>query len=217
MSVTLIVAATLSNGIGHAGSLPWRLPAEMAYFARVTTHAGAAEGVGLNAVVMGRKTWESIPAKFRPLKDRLNVVVSRQAGYNLGSASNLLLLRPSLGAALESLGDAGQLPSDTQIRRTFLIGGASLYDESLNLQSNGKYIVDRILLTRILSPAYDQCDVFFPDFANAAKNDIDTDDAGRLWRRVKHAEMEDWLGLSVPEGVQEERGSTYEYQMWVRG
>jgi dihydrofolate reductase len=72
-SLTLIVAATATNGIGRANTLPWRLPAEMAYFARVTT------GNGGNAVIMGRKSWEGIPAKFRPLKNRINVVISRQA------------------------------------------------------------------------------------------------------------------------------------------
>ena len=72
-SITLIVAATLANGIGQSARLPWRLPQEMAYFARVTT--AAPEG-SVNAVIMGRNTWESIPTKFRPLKDRVNVVIS---------------------------------------------------------------------------------------------------------------------------------------------
>jgi dihydrofolate reductase len=75
--LTLVVAATLANGIGAQGALPWRLPREMAYFAKVTREGGpTTEGIP-NAVIMGRKTWESIPRKFRPLKDRLNVVISR--------------------------------------------------------------------------------------------------------------------------------------------
>ena len=78
--LTLIVAATISNGIGQSSRLPWRLPKEMAYFARVTSNAP--EGAG-NAVVMGRKTWESIPPKFRPLRDRMNIVVSRNQEYEL--------------------------------------------------------------------------------------------------------------------------------------
>ena len=78
--LTLIVAATLQNGIGQSGRLPWRLPQEMAYFARVTTTAP--EG-NVNAVIMGRNTWESIPAKFKPLQKRLNVVVSRNESYDL--------------------------------------------------------------------------------------------------------------------------------------
>jgi dihydrofolate reductase len=78
--LTLIVAATIKNGIGQSGRLPWRLPQEMAYFARVTTTA--TEG-SANAVIMGRNTWESIPAKFRPLPKRLNVVISRNEEYDL--------------------------------------------------------------------------------------------------------------------------------------
>lgn len=86
--VTLIVAATTNNGIGHAGKLPWRLPQEMQYFAKVTSGKNTAQDVGgeknkKNAVIMGRATWESIPQRFRPLPGRLNVVVSRQAEYNL--------------------------------------------------------------------------------------------------------------------------------------
>ena len=81
MELTLIVAATLANGIGVKGSLPWRLPNEMAYFARVTSRCPER---ALNALVMGRKSWESIPRKFRPLRGRSNIVVSTQAAeYNL--------------------------------------------------------------------------------------------------------------------------------------
>ena len=78
--LTLIVAATLSNGIGQNGRLPWRLPKEMAYFARTTTNAP--EGT-MNVVIMGRNTWESIPERFRPLKNRANVVITRNETYEL--------------------------------------------------------------------------------------------------------------------------------------
>jgi dihydrofolate reductase len=75
---TLIVAATTANGIGivegATAKLPWRLPKEMAYFARVTTAAPLGKQ---NAVVMGRRTWQSIPLRFRPLNHRLNVILSR--------------------------------------------------------------------------------------------------------------------------------------------
>jgi dihydrofolate reductase len=78
--LTIIVAATKSNGIGQKSLLPWRLPKEMAYFARVTS---AAPNGKMNSVIMGRKSWESIPKKYRPLKERVNVVVSRNDGYML--------------------------------------------------------------------------------------------------------------------------------------
>lgn len=72
-SLALIVACTAKNGIGKDGGLPWRLPKEMGYFARATSSAPAGKH---NAVIMGRNTWESIPSKFRPLKDRFNIVVT---------------------------------------------------------------------------------------------------------------------------------------------
>ena len=71
----IVVAATKQRGIGRDGSMPWRLPSDMAYFKRVTTERED-DSARQNAVLMGRKTWDSIPAKFRPLRDRINVVIS---------------------------------------------------------------------------------------------------------------------------------------------
>lgn len=80
LKATLIVAQDPSRGIGSKGKLPWRLSKEMRYFAQATT--AAPEGKH-NAVLMGRTTWESIPKKFKPLKDRLNVVLSSKSGEEL--------------------------------------------------------------------------------------------------------------------------------------
>ncbi|KAL1683940.1 dihydrofolate reductase-like domain-containing protein [Schizophyllum commune] len=190
--LTLIVAATKANGIGQNGNLPWRLPKEMSYFAKVTSHAPEGEQ---NRVIMGRKTWESIPAKFRPLRDRLNVVLSRQAEFKQSGAD----VFPSLSAAIDTAASG-------QAHRTYVIGGATLYQESLTLTpSETGPFVDRILITRVLDPAFDACDAFFPDFT--------TDSA---WKQATHDELEGWLGFDVPRGVQEEKGVMYEFQMWVR-
>ena len=79
----LIVAACENMGIGVNGSLPWRLRKEMKYFATMTKRTENPEK--RNAVIMGRKTWESIPQKFRPLAGRINVVLTRQEGYQAGN------------------------------------------------------------------------------------------------------------------------------------
>lgn len=74
--MNLIVAMDDRGGIGRNGNLPWDLPAEMARFTKLTTLT--TNRGNKNAVIMGRKVWESIPPKFRPLKNRLNVVLSRK-------------------------------------------------------------------------------------------------------------------------------------------
>ena len=61
---SVVVAATEAGGIGLDGQMPWRLPKDLAYFKRVTTAAAEAEEGQQNVVIMGRKTWDSIPAKF---------------------------------------------------------------------------------------------------------------------------------------------------------
>lgn len=72
-------------------------------------------------------------------------------------------------------------------------------------------LANRILLTRVLAPAFDDCDVFFPEFREARGVD------GQLeWERATHEELEAWVGGEVPRGMQQEKGVEYEYQMWMR-
>ena len=214
--VTLIVAATANNGIGHAGKLPWRLPQEMQYFAKVTSGKDTTQDVGgekKNAVVMGRATWESIPHRFRPLAGRINIIVSRQAEYNLcvnlaeetrvdprtalanrgvSSTEDGVILASSLEAALQRARAA-------DASRLFVIGGEKLYAAALPL-------AERVLLTRIVEPTFEECDVFMPDFIGSGE-----------WTRVGHEALSGWVGFDVPRGLQSERGVQYEYEMWTRG
>ena len=78
--LTIIVAATKANGIGINNNLPWRLPKESKYFAQATSNAADGQQ---NAIIMGRKTWESIPKKHRPLSNRYNIILSRNSNYDL--------------------------------------------------------------------------------------------------------------------------------------
>lgn len=73
--MNLIAAVDSNFAIGKGNQLPWRLPKEYAHFVNETTRTR--EPGRINAVVMGRRCWESIPEKFRPLRDRVNVVLSR--------------------------------------------------------------------------------------------------------------------------------------------
>ena len=71
----VVAHETSRRGIGLNGDMPWKLPKDMAYFKSLTSSVKVSGKQ--NAVVMGRTTWESIPAKFRPLKGRMNIVISR--------------------------------------------------------------------------------------------------------------------------------------------
>ncbi|TCD71559.1 dihydrofolate reductase [Steccherinum ochraceum] len=212
--LTLIVAATKTNGIGRNGGLPWRLPKEMAYFASTTTKAP--EGT-TNAVIMGRNTWESIPKKFQPLKNRANVVISRNDQYELTPSpspdptATTTHLHNSLDTALSNLADPQATANRKPLHRAFIIGGASLYTETLHLPPSSPSFVDRILLTRILQPDFDDCDTFMPHFVEIAE-----EQGSEPWRQASHAELESWVGAEVPEGEVVENGVHYEFQMWVR-
>jgi dihydrofolate reductase / thymidylate synthase len=78
IKLQLVVAATAEGmGIGKGGVMPWNLPTDMAYFKELTSRTR--DPRKRNVVIMGRKTWESIPAKFRPLRQRINIVLSRSS------------------------------------------------------------------------------------------------------------------------------------------
>ncbi|KAL7627027.1 hypothetical protein AAE478_003803 [Parahypoxylon ruwenzoriense] len=213
--LTLIVAATRTMGIGRGGTLPWTgLKKEMAYFARVTkrlpshpttTSPASPIPTPLNAVIMGRKTWDSIPPKFRPLRGRLNIVVSRShSPLPSAQAEEGPVRVSSLEQAVAHLSTSpGPAP-----RRAFVIGGAQIYDAALRLRE-----ARRVLLTQILSPDF-ECDTFFP-LALDEGTSLSSPTGGGWVRRSKE-ELDAWTGETVPEGVQEENGTRYEFQMWEK-
>lgn len=207
--LTLIVAATNKMGIGLDGTLPWTgLKKEMAYFARVTKRAtppvtqsphphpdrfpsNKTKTKTENIVIMGRKTWDSIPPRFRPLKDRTNLVITR----NSSSTSHNLLAKNIDGA----INFAG---STTVDQKAFIIGGAQIYKEALERRE-----AKRILLTRVLTDF--KCDAFFPVV-------LGEDGTAEGWVRRSKEELDRWVGETVPEGVQEENGTRYVFEMWER-
>ncbi|KAJ8068223.1 hypothetical protein OCU04_003791 [Sclerotinia nivalis] len=203
---TLIVAATNKMGVGKGGGLPWTgLRKEMAYFARVTKRAGPGK---TNAVVMGRKTWESIPPKFRPLANRTNYMISQTQTSNsskvdLGSDAHSAT---SLTDALEKLGSRAQTNTnkdEKEIDRVFIIGGGQIYKASLELKE-----AKRILLTRILEDF--ECDTYFPV-------ELKEDGTGQGWRRTDTQTLREWTGEGEEvEGIKEEAGVKYIFEMWER-
>jgi len=113
MGFAIMVAIDEAGGIGKDGALPWQLSADMAHFKKMT------QGAGKNAVIMGRKTWDSIPDKFRPLPGRRNVVLSRQQDLELPDGT---LLANELDSALAACQDC---------EAVFVIGGGAIYEQAL--------------------------------------------------------------------------------------
>lgn len=137
--IEVIVAATADGGIGAAGRIPWRLPSDMAHFRSVTK--GAPPG-RVNAVVMGRHTWSSIPRRARPLPGRLNVVVSSRP--DACRAEDRIPPEVQVANTLEgAIRVAREFPG---VDRVFVIGGARLYSEALSSR-----MCTRVHWTRVLT------------------------------------------------------------------
>ena len=139
---SLVVAVSKNMGIGKDGGLPWKLSEDLKHFQRTTLNG---------TVIMGRKTWDSIPEKFRPLKNRKNIVLS--SNPNLSSDC---LITQSLEEALQ----ASEGP-------TYVIGGESLFREVFTIPDMLERC-NNIIMTRISKPF--ECDVFFPAETSGTPN-----------------------------------------------
>jgi len=138
MIISLVVAVSQNNVIGRGGQLPWRLPADLAHFKNVTTN---------HHILMGRKTWDSIPKK--PLPNRVNVVLSSQIslfGLVGGVEKNVKVVK-SFDQAIESARDSGE----TEL---MVIGGERVFNEALPLSK-------KMYFTRVHAEI--SGDVFFPE------------------------------------------------------
>ncbi|KAL1534827.1 Bifunctional dihydrofolate reductase-thymidylate synthase 1 [Salvia divinorum] len=146
----VVVAATQDMGIGKDGNLPWRLPGDLKLFKDITMNTS--DSNKKNAVIMGRKTWESIPPKFRPLSGRLNVVLTRSGNSDIAAGADNVILCGSVSSALKLLGEP---PYGSSIEKVFLIGGGQILRETLNAED-----CDAIHITEIRS--HFECDTFIP-------------------------------------------------------
>jgi dihydrofolate reductase len=105
MNLHLIFARARNGVIGRNNTLPWHLPEDLAHFKRTTLGC---------PVIMGRKTWDSLPPKFRPLPGRTNIVVTRDAGWQAPGAVRA-------GSVQEAIAACGGAPD------AWVIGGAQVY------------------------------------------------------------------------------------------
>lgn len=179
----IVAACKQTHGIGMGGQLPWSLRGDMQFFKQLTR--STQDPLKRNAVVMGRKTWQSIPERFRPLDDRLNVVLSRNTEakkeYNI---PDKVVLADSLDDALGRLNVACELGSS--VETVYIIGGSSLYADAIGKPE----LCQRVYLTSVsqlkeapgaaagAQPAsteelvaseagFEGCDAFFPDLDGA--------------------------------------------------
>ena len=111
MKMAMIVAMDEDGFIGRGNRLPWKLSSDMTRFKELT------EGDGFNSVIMGRKTWDSLPDAFRPLPERVNIVMSRDTDWQAEGAETALYI----GRAIELAYAEG---SD----ECWVIGGAQVYE-----------------------------------------------------------------------------------------
>ncbi|KAF2100521.1 hypothetical protein NA57DRAFT_9610, partial [Rhizodiscina lignyota] len=197
--LTLIVAATTARGIGKHGNLPWRLSAEMKYFARVTTRTPSGSPANTkNAVIMGRKTWESIPPKFRPLKGRINVVLSRSEDVLLTSSlKNALLLLSKIG--ISGTQHSPSSSHEQKLNRAYVIGGSSVYNEALKLSQTR-----HVLLTKVYKDF--DCDTFFPIDLEGETGKSDG------WRRQTKKELEVFTGEDFGQSVERQSQGDVEFE-----
>ncbi|VEL19422.1 unnamed protein product [Protopolystoma xenopodis] len=144
--INVIVSVSNNGGIGLNGKLPWHLKGDMEFFLNTTKKAVPDK---MNAVVMGKKTWFSIPAKFRPLPGRINMILSSSP---FESNENCMWFKKydECVSVIEDLFEKGR------VDQVFIIGGAQVYSEALNQK---KYPV-RIYCTHVLSDV--EHDVKFP-------------------------------------------------------
>lgn len=218
--LTLIVAATTKHGIGKDGGLPWpMLKHEMAYFARVTkrvpgltsstasqitTPHNVSSRHRKNVVIMGRKTWDGIPPKFRPLKDRTNIVLTRGDtakihtevnGNGSSQGTDNVLVAESIEAGLDTLDagvEKGHVPPPGRI---FVIGGAAIYDAALRLET-----AKNVLLTRVRNDF--ECDTFFPVALD--NGDGEHSESDGAWKRQSQEALSQFVEESVEDNEQEE-------------
>jgi dihydrofolate reductase len=141
--LSLIVATDENKLIGNNNQLPWHLPADLAHFKNLT------QG---NIVVMGRKTYDSLPEQYRPLPNRKNVIISRNSNLKIADCE----VFSSLEVMINAFEDKAKL---------MIIGGMSIYEQALPL-------VDKIYLTTIHHKFTG--DAFFPKLDDNEWNEIES-------------------------------------------
>ncbi len=146
MELIIIAAVAENRVIGRDGKVPWHISEDLQRFKQLTLH---------HPVIMGRKTWESIPQKYRPLPERLNIVLTRQAGYRAEGAAAFSSLEDAL-EYVRGVEAVNPVSGEIKYSPAFVIGGQQVYEQALPL-------AQQLEITE-LHQRY-QGDAYFPAFS----------------------------------------------------
>lgn len=154
--ISIIAAIGKNRELGKDNRLLWNIKEDMKRFKKLT------EG---HIVIMGRRTFESLPEKFRPLPNRVNIVITSQSDVTIflrSKKDSKVFLAQSLDEAIKKANDL--VKSQNLPDEIFIIGGASIYKQAINL-------ADKLYLT-VIDKIYPEADVFFPEYEKIFKKNI---------------------------------------------
>jgi len=147
-NISMIVAVSDNQVIGKDNTLAWHLPDDMNYFSNMTKG---------HSVIMGRKNWESIPSKYRPLPNRKNIVITRNSTFVEKKCD-----------IVNSIEDAISISRNNDDEEVFIIGGGEIYRLGFNF-------IDKLYITEVKAKV--EGDTFFPSWDKSNWKEIS---------RIKH-------------------------------
>lgn len=169
MNFSIILAIDSKNGLGKENALAWKLSGDMKYFKKTTVLTDNPDDI--NVVIMGRKTWESIPSKFRPLPGRINCVLTRNPPHippSQGGGNQGCVYFESLDSCLE------EIENMKNVWKVFIIWWAQIYNQVLEDSR-----LEKIYLTQV---KWDfDCDVFFDGIPSTFEQEWSSEAVKEWW------------------------------------
>ncbi len=147
MRISAIAAIGGNRELGKRGDLLWKIPEDMEHFRTITRG---------HTVIMGRKTWESLPPRARPLPGRMNIVITKDENFFAEGASVVHSIEEAIKIA-----ESSAAPRNDEEDEVFIIGGGQIYKEAL-------LYTDRLYLT-VIDASDKEADAFFPDYSEFRK------------------------------------------------
>tara|TARA_B000000477_G_scaffold124572_1_gene132759 strand:+ start:11724 stop:12281 length:558 start_codon:yes stop_codon:yes gene_type:complete len=154
-NLSLIVATTFDGGIGYDNKIPWYIKEDLKKFKNITTECDVDKK---NAIIMGRKTYESLPKNKLP--NRINIIITNNKEYNKFNSESDIIIYNDIKEAIKYCNE------NNKIDKIFIIGGATIYDYYLN---NHIHNIDKIYLSVLCFNKDIKCNIFI-DIEKIYKN-----------------------------------------------